>query len=111
MEVVIPQSRQTGLTLGDYRGMFPGVVLSDDRQLMPAKPLKGRLKALSDIVSRRLGEGEREMSNPSLGNELGMTRQDFGALVRKPEWQAWVAAMGLNPRPLKGRVMGLRRVA
>lgn len=111
MEVVIPQSRQTGLTNADYRGMFNGVVLVDDRLLMPAKPLKGRLRALSDIVSRRLGAGEREMTNPSLALELGMERQNFGALVNKPEWKAWVAAMGLHPGPLKGRIMGLRQVA
>jgi len=111
MEVVIPQSRQTGLSDADYRGMFPGVVLVNDRLLMPAKPLRGKLKALSDIVSRRLGAGEREMTNPSLALELGMTRQDFGALVKKLEWQAWVAALGLQPCPLKGRVMGLRQVA
>jgi len=111
MEVVIPQSRQTGLSDAVYRGMFPGVVLVNDRLLMPAKPLRGKLKALSDIVSRRLGAGEREMTNPSLALELGMTRQDFGALVKKLEWQAWVAALGLQPCPLKGRVMGLRQVA
>ena len=111
MEVVIPQSRQTGLSEADYRGMFPGVVLIDDRLLMPAKPLKGKLKALSEIVTRRLGEGEREIPNPTLAEELGMERQNFGALVKKPEWQAWVAAMGLQPAPLKGRIMGLRKVA
>ena len=111
MEVVIPQSRQTGLTNADYRGMFNGVVLVDDRLLMPAKPLRGKLKALSDIVSRRLGAGEREMTNPSLCVELEMERHDFAKLVKKPEWQAWVAAMGLNPEPLKGRIMGLRQTA
>ena len=111
MEVVIPQSRQTGLSEADYRGMFPGVVLKDDRLLMPAKPLKGKLKALSEVVTRRLNEGERELPNPTLAGELKMERQNFAALVKRPEWQAWVAAMGLQPAPLKGRVMGLRKVA
>lgn len=111
MEVVIPQSRQTGLSDEDYRGMFPDVTLTGDRLLMPAKPLKGKLKALSEIVTRRLNEGEREISNPTLAKELGMAQPNFSALVKKPEWQAWVAAMGLQPGPLKGRVMGLRRIA
>ena len=111
MEVVIPQVRQTGLSDDDYRGMFPGVVIKDASDLMAAKPLKGRLKALSEIVARRLADGEREMTNPSLYAELDVTCTNFGKLVKRPEWQAWTAAMGLNPEPLKGRVMGLRKVA
>jgi len=91
--------------------MFPGVVIVEDRTLMPAKPLRGRLKSLADIVARRLEAGDAEMPNPSLYAELGMARQDFAALVKKPEWGAWVAAMGLNPGLLRGRVMGLRRLA
>lgn len=91
--------------------MFAGVVLIEDRLLMPAKPLRGKLKALSEIVSRRLGEGEREMTNPSLCLELAMERKNFAKLVKLPEWQAWIAALGLNPGPLKGRIMGLRKVA
>ena len=111
MEAVIPQVRQTGLRDADYGGMFPGVLIVQDHALMPAKPLKGRLKSLSDIVARRLEAGEREMTNPSLCAELGMERKNFAKLVKAPEWQAWVAAMGFNPGPLKGRVMGLRKVA
>ena len=110
-EVIIPQTRQTGLTEADYRGMFPGVTLTEDRSLMPVKPLRGRLKDLSAIVARRLAAGDVEMPNPSLCAELGMARQDFAALVKKPEWGVWVAAMGLNPGLLRGRVMGLRRLA
>ena len=111
MEVVVFQSRQTGLKEADWRGMFPGVVLKEDRLLMPAKPLKGKLKALSEIVVQRLGEGDRELSNKSMATELGMLQPNFSALVKKPEWQAWVAAMGLKPEPLKGNTMGLRKVA
>lgn len=109
-EVVIPQVRQTGLSEDDYRGMFPGLVIQRDTRLLPTKPLKGKLKALSEIVARRLAEGEREMTNPSLYGELKMARQDFGALVKRPDWQAWIAAIGLNPGPLSGRVMGLRKL-
>lgn len=111
MEVVVPQSCQTGLSDQDYQGMFPGVVIEVDHLMLPAKPLKGKLKALSEIVARRLAEGAREIANPSLCAELEMARQDFAKLVKRPEWQAWIAAMGLNPKPLKGRIMGLRRLA
>jgi hypothetical protein len=38
MEVVIPQTRQTGLSKDDYRRMFPEVNLIDDTILMPPKP-------------------------------------------------------------------------
>jgi hypothetical protein len=110
MEAVIPQVRQTGLSDDDYRGMFPGVVLKHDHALMPQKPLKGNLKRLSEIVARRLAEGEREMTNPSLYAELRMAQPDFANLVKKPEWKTWVAAMGLKPGPLRGRVMGLRQI-
>jgi hypothetical protein len=110
MEAVIPQIRQTGLSDEDYRGMFPGAALIQDHVLMPQKPLKGRLKKLSEIVARRLAEGEREMTNPSLYAELGMAQTNFAKLVKKPEWKTWVAAMGFNPGPLRGRVMGLRQI-
>lgn len=108
MEAVIAQTKQTGLTEADYRGMFPGATIREDHTLLPAKPLRGRLKALSEIVAARLAAGEREMTNPSLYDALGMSRQNFAKIVKGPEWQDWVTAMGLHPQPLKGGVMGLR---
>jgi hypothetical protein len=83
--------------------MFPEAVIIEDHTLMPAKPLKGRMKELSELIASRLAAGEREMTNPSLYETLGMSRQNFGKLVKRPEFQAWVATMGL-----KGGVMGLR---
>jgi hypothetical protein len=50
------------------------------------------------------------MTNPSLYAEMGMRQQNYAALVRKPEWQAYVAAMGLRPQKLRGRVAGLRLI-
>ena len=73
MEAVIPQTKQTGLSKGDYRRMFPEVNLVDDTILMPPKPLKGRLKELDAIVVRRLEAGEMEMTNASLREEMGMS--------------------------------------
>ena len=111
MEAVIPQVRQTGLSDDDYRGMFPGVDLRTDRSLMPAKPLTGRLRRMAEHVSARLAEGATEISNPSIYEALGIDRTDFAKLVRKPEWQAFVAALGWQPQALKGRVGGMRAVA
>lgn len=111
MEVVIPQTKQSGLSADQYRLMFPEVCLTEDHVLMPPVPLKGRLKELSGVVLRRLEAGETEMSNQSLYEELGMQKTNFSALVRKPEWQAYVSNLGLRPQPLKGRAMGLRLVA
>ena len=103
--------KQTGLSDADWRGMFPSAHIVHDRVLMPQAPLKGRLKTLAEIITRRVGSGDTELANPDLYGELGMDRRDFGKLVKKPEWQAWIAALGLKPELLKGRVMGLRRVA
>jgi hypothetical protein len=44
MEVIIPRSKQSGLSDADYQSMFPGVIIVHDRDLMPQQPLKGRLK-------------------------------------------------------------------
>jgi hypothetical protein len=110
MEVVIPQTLQTGLSDDDYRGMFPGAVIVRDTTLMPAKPLRGRLKRMAEIVAARIEAGEEGITNPSIYEPLGIDRRDFAKLVKKPEWQAWVAAMGLAPRRLNGNVMGLRVV-
>jgi hypothetical protein len=111
MEVVIPQSRRNGLTEQEYHTMFPEAVIVRDHELMPETALPGRLKNLAGIIEMRLDAGETEMSNQSLYEELRMSKQQFGALVKKPEWQAHIAALGLQPQPLKGRAMGLRLVA
>jgi len=52
-------------------GMFPGVVIVQDRDLMPQQLLKGRLKELAGILARRLAAGETEMTNQSLYDEDG----------------------------------------
>lgn len=111
MEAVIPQVRQTGLTDADWRGMFPEAKIVGDRTLLPMKPLKGRLKALGEIVARRLAPGEKEMSNTSLYEEMRMAQPNFAVLAKKPEWQAHIARLGLNPQKLPGKVMGLRLIA
>jgi hypothetical protein len=111
MEAVIPQTKQTGLSRSDYQTMFPGVTITEDIVLLPPKPLKGRLKGLDAIVVRRLEAGERQMTNASLRDEMGMSERNFRALVKKPEWQARRAQLGLNPQQLNGRMMGLRLVA
>jgi hypothetical protein len=108
MEAVIPQTKQTGISLAVYRRMFPGVSIVEDTVLMPPRPLKGRLADLAEIVVRRLEAGETEMTNLSLYEELGMAKGNFGKLVTRPEWQAYVAQLGLNPQRLPGRMMGLR---
>lgn len=66
MEALIFQTRQTGLSDADYRGMFPGVVLVEDRAMLPMKPLKGNLRRLAEIVQRRLEAGETETTDASL---------------------------------------------
>ena len=111
MEAVIPQNKQTGLSRSDYQTMFPGVTITEDIVLLPPKPLKGRLKDLDTIVVRRLEAGERQMTNASLREEMGMSERNFRALVKKPEWQARRSQLGLNPQQLNGRMMGLRLVA
>ena len=109
MEAVIPQSGQTGLKESDFRGMFPGVNLIDDRVLAGLKPLKGNLGRLAMIVMRRLAEGETRLSDMSLYGELGMAQPTFGKLKAKPEWASWVVANGLVRGKLPGGLIGLRR--
>lgn len=111
IEAVVVQDRRTGLSANDYRQMFPGVNLVDDIILMPPKPLKGRLVDLDAIVVRRLEAGETEMTDQSLWEEMGMRKPNMLALVKKPEWQARLSQLALQPQPLKGRMMGLRLAA
>ena len=106
-----PQTKQAELSRSDYQTMFRGVTITEDIVLLPPKPLKGRLKDLVTIVVRRLEAGERQMTNASLREEMGMSGRNLRALVKKPEWQARIAQLGLNPQHLSGRMMGLRLVA
>ena len=111
MDAVIPRTKQTGLSRSDYQTMFPGVTITEDIVLLPPEPLNGRLKDLDGIVVKRLEANEQQMTNASLREELGMSERNFRALVKKPEWQARRAQLGLNPQQLNGRMMGLRLVA
>ena len=106
MEAVIFQTSQTGLAWEDYQGMFPGVVVSDDRSLLPAKPLKGKLKALGSIVAARLAAGETQMLNTALGEQLGMDATAFRRLLKHPAWLEHIASIGLSIVPLNGRALG-----
>ena len=111
MEAVVPQTTQTGLSRLAYASMFPGAHIVLDNLLLPARPLRGRLKALDTIVVRRLRAGEREMTNGSICSEMRMSDRNFRALVQRPEWQERRAQLGLNPQKLTGRKMGLRLTA
>jgi hypothetical protein len=111
MEAVIAQTWQTGLSFEDYRTMFPEVNVEVDHLLLPPKPLKGKLRQLADIVAKRLEDGQEELPYPSLYKELGMQQQNFSALVKKPEWRAYITRIGLIPQRLKGRVIVLRKTA
>ena len=110
MEAVIAQTWQTGLSFEDYKTMFPEVNVAVDYLLLPPKPLKGKLKQLAEIVARELEAGETELKYPSLYKELGMQQQNFSALVKKPEWRAYIARIGLMPQRLKGKAIVLKRV-
>jgi hypothetical protein len=88
--------------------MFPDVNLIDDRTLLPEKPLTGRLKQLADIILRRLAAGETELSNPSLYEALGMAKGNFGKLVVRAVWKAFLDTNDLRPELLGNRTMGLR---
>jgi hypothetical protein len=92
--------------------MFPGVTITEDISVATSEATRrAALKDLDTNVVRRLEAGERQMTNASLRDEMGMSERNFRALVQKPEWQARRAHLGLNPQQLNGRMMGLRRVA
>jgi hypothetical protein len=107
-EAVIFQSFQSGLTVDEYKLMFPGASVVVDQTLAPEKPLKGKVKQLADIVSDLLGGGMAEVTNEDLSGSLRMAPSDFRKLVKRPDWQEWVQSRGLQPGMLKGRKMGLR---
>lgn len=111
MEVVVPQTKQTGLKVADWLGMFPGAELREDRTLLPMKPLKGNLRRVQQFVEARQQAGFREIANPDIYANLGIDRRDFGKLVKDPRWGAWCQANGWAPGRLKGNVSGLRLAA
>ncbi|MBV8853594.1 MAG: hypothetical protein JOY91_09345, partial [Sinobacteraceae bacterium] len=109
MTVILPQVKQTGLTTNELQTMFPNVRVGQDQVLIPGKPLKGKLQELDAIVAKRLDAGETEMTHPSLYRELGMAKSNFASLVKKPEWQAHIAARRLQEVLPKGSPAVLRK--
>jgi hypothetical protein len=107
-EAVVIQSKQKGLKPDQWRKMFPGVNLIEDRKLKPEEPLKGRMRELGDLVLRRLAAGETELSNPSLYEALGMERTNFGKLVAKPRWREFLDTHGLHTELIGKGITGLR---
>lgn len=108
MEVVIPMTKQTGLSRDDLLSLFPGAEVVDDHTLMPRKELRGRLRDLATVVEQRLAAGETEMTDQSLYKALGVDRRNFSVLVRRPAWLAHSEALGLEHVRLKGNQRGLR---
>lgn len=111
MEALIFQSPQTGLSEQDWLGMFPGASIAADRSLMAPKGLTKKMQELSEIVLRRLSEGDVEMDYPSLYGALGMDRSAFGRLVRKDEWVSWMSSIGLAVCDLERGLKGFRLTA
>jgi hypothetical protein len=110
-EVVVFQTKQKGLSDEQWRRMFPDVDLIHDKVLAPEVPLTGRLQELATIVERRLAAGDTELSNSSLYDELGISKQQFAGLVRRDAWKAHTKNLGLTSRSISAREVGLVRVA
>ena len=109
MEATIFESPQTGLSDADYRGMFPGATIVHDTSLLPAKPLRGRLKELAARVLGQFEAGHTEVAYAALATEMGMTARDVRKLISKPQWLEWLAASRLLPCRLAGGRGGVRR--
>ena len=107
-EVMVMQSPQTGLSRADYEAMFPEAPVMSDVSLFPPKVLKGRLGELEGIVRGRLSHGEREMTNQSLRDAMGMRQDDFRKLLKHAGWKAATVALHVVPQALSGGMMGLR---
>lgn len=108
MEVVIPQSKQTGLSVADYREVFPEVSIVHDRQLLPRKVLKGKLAALAEAVRLRVLRGEIEITNKDLSGALKMDERSFRRLVKHADWKDAMDDLGVVPQILAGGRVGLR---
>eukprot|EP01037_Dinobryon_pediforme_P005769 gene5768-5832_t len=110
-EVVIPQTTQTGLSLDDYRVMFPGVSLVADTELLPRKVLKGKLGTLFKAVAEVLEQGHREIANQALRATLGMSKAAFNRLLKHPDWKAAMVHLEVVPQMLGGGLKGMRLAA
>src|SRR4029077_532959 len=77
MEVVIPQTKQTGLSDKEYQRIFPKCKLVNDTVLMPLKELKGNLKRLADRVMKLRENGLTEIPNSLIYESLGIDRMAF----------------------------------
>jgi hypothetical protein len=77
---------------------------------MPVKSIKGNLKKAADAVMTKFAEGLSEVAYPVVYKAIGMTQGHFSRLVKKPEWQAWLAEIGYYQAKLRGGAIGLRRV-
>ena len=110
MVAVIPQAKHMGLTDEELCGMFPGVRIERDLSLLPPPKLKANLRDMERAVTAQIVEGVQMIPYPALRVAAGVKdAANFGKLIRKPEWKAFIASMGLEARTLHGRTMGLVR--
>lgn len=107
-EVVIPQTKQTGLSLEDYEGMFPGSVIQTDTSLMPRKALRGRVAELEGIILGLQNAGHREFPNSALRETMKLDEGSFRRLVRHSDWKMAMGWHGLVPQRLTGGLSGMR---
>jgi len=108
MEAVIPQVRQSGLSDADWVGMFPGAVLTVDHSLLPRIVLKGKVRALSELVLSVLSVGLREIRLQSICDEMGMATGNFSRLLKRKDWKAWLDTTGLTQDRIAGGALVLR---
>ncbi len=109
MEAAIFQSPMAGLSDDDYRNMFPGASIVRDPSLLPAKPLRGRLKRLAALVVAQLDAGAVTLFYAALAPAMGMDARELRRLTTKSQWLAWLKASGLVPCKLDGGRNGVRR--
>lgn len=110
MEAVVVQAPQHGLGEDDWAGMFPGALYGIDYTLMPQIVLKGRTKDLADHVLGCLDLGLPDIPLAPIRAGMGMARQDFGKLLKRPDWKAWARAQGLSQVTRPGNALALVRV-
>lgn len=112
-EAVVFQSNAAGIKADEWRGMFPEVNLVRHTVLVqsPEKKLTGRLKRMAEYVLKRLAQCATEISNPTTYTALGIEQRHFSTLVGKPEWQAFIASQGLQPRTLRAQPRAFARPA
>lgn len=108
METVIVQTTQTGLSVADYAGMFPGCRITTDQTLMGRKDLTGRLAELAAAVRASLERGDTEIAYSELRDCLAMDAAQFRRLTNDPRWSAHLDEIDVIPARLSGRRQGLR---